>query len=139
MSLQFFYILYFLNSYYRLLWFIFSVLRNSGGKGGVNSNTAAPTSSAARHFGRWGSLKDRRQPSHLDLYAPRQRLSTADVDSGEHKALWRRIAKNPNNNVYASVHRKVMVLPWQQQWRSLKCRCVIHSITFSQNSMHSFK
>ncbi|KAL0879613.1 hypothetical protein ABMA27_003332 [Loxostege sticticalis] len=58
-----------------------SVLRNSGGKGGVNSNTAAPTSSAARHFGRWGSLKDRRQPSHLDLYAPRQRLSTADVDS----------------------------------------------------------
>ncbi|XP_053616581.1 myotubularin-related protein 13 [Plodia interpunctella] len=43
--------------------------RNSGGKGGV------------RHFGRWGSLKDRRQPSHLELYAPRHRLSTADVDS----------------------------------------------------------
>ncbi|CAB3252550.1 unnamed protein product [Arctia plantaginis] len=41
-----------------------------GGKGGT-----------ARHFGRWGSLKDRRQPSHLDLYAPRQRLSTADADS----------------------------------------------------------
>lgn len=46
--------------------------RNSGGKGGT-----------ARHFGRWGSLKDRRQPSHLDLYAPRQRLSTADADSSE--------------------------------------------------------
>ncbi|KOB77719.1 Myotubularin-related protein 13 [Operophtera brumata] len=52
--------------------------RNSGGKGG-----AAATSS--RHFGRWGSLKDRqgRQPSHLELYQPRQRLSTADVDSGK--------------------------------------------------------
>ncbi|KAJ8728742.1 hypothetical protein PYW07_006438 [Mythimna separata] len=47
--------------------------RNSGGKGGA--------SGTARHFGRWGSLKDRRQPSHLDLYAPRQRLSTADADS----------------------------------------------------------
>ncbi|XP_052744607.1 myotubularin-related protein 5 isoform X3 [Bicyclus anynana] len=46
--------------------------RGSGGKGGT---------SAARHFGRWGSLKDRRQPSHLDLYVPRQRLSTADLDS----------------------------------------------------------
>ncbi|XP_022823540.1 myotubularin-related protein 5 isoform X1 [Spodoptera litura] len=46
--------------------------RNSGGKGGASS---------ARHFGRWGSLKDRRQTSHLDLYAPRQRLSTADADS----------------------------------------------------------
>lgn len=42
-----------------------------GGKGGAT----------VRHFGRWGSLKDRRQPSHLDLYAPRQRLSTADADS----------------------------------------------------------
>ncbi|XP_039747525.1 myotubularin-related protein 5 isoform X2 [Pararge aegeria] len=46
--------------------------RGSGGKGGT---------SAARHFGRWGSLKDRRQPSHLELYVPRQRLSTADLDS----------------------------------------------------------
>ncbi|XP_026318048.1 myotubularin-related protein 13 isoform X2 [Hyposmocoma kahamanoa] len=44
--------------------------RGSGGKGGA----------AAKHFGRWGSLKGR-QPSHLDLYAPRQRLSTADLDS----------------------------------------------------------
>ncbi|XP_037303486.1 myotubularin-related protein 5 [Manduca sexta] len=44
--------------------------RGSGGKG----------STGARHFGRWGSLKDRRQPSHLEL-APRHRLSTADVDS----------------------------------------------------------
>ncbi|CAK1542502.1 unnamed protein product [Leptosia nina] len=49
-------------------------LGNSGGKGG-NSATGG------RHFGRWGSLKDRRQASHLELYAPRQRLSTADVDS----------------------------------------------------------
>ncbi|KAJ0172559.1 hypothetical protein K1T71_011698 [Dendrolimus kikuchii] len=48
--------------------------RNSGGKGGVSAG-------GSRHFGRWGSLKDRRQPSHLDLYVPRQRLSTADVDS----------------------------------------------------------
>ncbi|KAM3965988.1 LOW QUALITY PROTEIN: SET domain binding factor [Aphomia sociella] len=48
--------------------------RNSGGKGGVSAT-------GVRHFGRWGSLKDRRQPSHLELYAPRQRLSTADVDS----------------------------------------------------------
>nr|XP_049697564.1 myotubularin-related protein 5 isoform X2 [Helicoverpa armigera] len=47
--------------------------RNSGGKGGA--------STSSRHFGRWGSLKDRRQASHLDLYAPRQRLSTADADS----------------------------------------------------------
>ncbi|XP_026736856.1 myotubularin-related protein 5 isoform X1 [Trichoplusia ni] len=47
--------------------------RNSGGKGGAGGG--------ARHFGRWGSLKDRRQASHLDLYAPRQRLSTADADS----------------------------------------------------------
>ncbi|CAH0718965.1 unnamed protein product, partial [Brenthis ino] len=45
--------------------------RGSAGKGGTT----------ARHFGRWGSLKDRRQPSHLDLYVPRQRLSTADLDS----------------------------------------------------------
>nr|XP_049697565.1 myotubularin-related protein 13 isoform X3 [Helicoverpa armigera] len=44
-----------------------------GGKGGA--------STSSRHFGRWGSLKDRRQASHLDLYAPRQRLSTADADS----------------------------------------------------------
>ncbi|XP_037871165.1 myotubularin-related protein 5 isoform X2 [Bombyx mori] len=50
-----------------------SVLRNSGGKGGGTSG--------GRAFGRWGSLKDRRQPSHLELYAPRQRLSTADLDS----------------------------------------------------------
>ncbi|XP_028170103.1 myotubularin-related protein 13 [Ostrinia furnacalis] len=56
-----------------------SVLRNSGGKGGVATGAGAATT--GRHFGRWGSLKDRRQPSHLDLYAPRQRLSTADVDS----------------------------------------------------------
>ncbi|XP_052749763.1 myotubularin-related protein 5 [Galleria mellonella] len=48
--------------------------RNSGGKGGVST-------AGMKHFGRWGSLKDRRQPSHLELYAPRQRLSTADVDS----------------------------------------------------------
>ncbi|XP_045520262.1 myotubularin-related protein 13 isoform X1 [Pieris brassicae] len=48
--------------------------RNSGGKGG-NSATGG------RHFGRWGSLKDRRQASHLELYAPRQRLSTAEIDS----------------------------------------------------------
>ncbi|KAI5636911.1 DENN (AEX-3) domain-containing protein [Phthorimaea operculella] len=47
--------------------------RNSGGKGGVPA-------AGARHFGRWGSLKGR-QPSHLDLYAPRQRLSTADQES----------------------------------------------------------
>ncbi|XP_049878278.1 myotubularin-related protein 13 [Pectinophora gossypiella] len=46
--------------------------RNSGGKGSA--------AAGVRHFGRWGSLKGR-QPSHLDLYAPRQRLSTADVDS----------------------------------------------------------
>ncbi|CAH2055654.1 unnamed protein product, partial [Iphiclides podalirius] len=48
--------------------------RSSGGKGGASGP-------AARHFGRWGSLKERRQPSHLELYAPRQRLSTADLDS----------------------------------------------------------
>lgn len=53
--------------------------RNSGGKGG------AP----ARHFGRWGSLKGR-QPSHLDLYVPRQRLSTADVDSVSGESAVRR-------------------------------------------------
>lgn len=53
----------------------FSVLgRNSGGKGNVPA-------AGNRHFGRWGSLKDRRQASHLELYAPRQRLSTADLDS----------------------------------------------------------
>ncbi|GBP59983.1 Myotubularin-related protein 13 [Eumeta japonica] len=52
--------------------------RNSGGKGNVASGAA---SGGARHFGRWGSLKDRRQNSHLELYAPRQRLSTADLDS----------------------------------------------------------
>ncbi|XP_045539578.1 myotubularin-related protein 5 [Papilio machaon] len=46
--------------------------RNSGGKGGA---------AGGRHFGRWGSLKDRRQPSHLELYVPKQRLSTADLDS----------------------------------------------------------
>lgn len=64
--------------------------RNSGGKGGVPPLGGAPAAAVAgagapgtaRHFGRWGSLKDRRQPSHLDLYVPRQRLSTADVDSG---------------------------------------------------------
>ncbi|XP_063832173.1 myotubularin-related protein 5-like [Ostrinia nubilalis] len=65
-----------------------SVLRNSGGKGGVATGAAAATT--GRHFGRWGSLKDRRQPSHLDLYAPRQRLSTADVDSGTCVLMTRR-------------------------------------------------
>ncbi|CAG9571879.1 unnamed protein product [Danaus chrysippus] len=44
--------------------------RGSGGKG-----------AGGRHFGRWGSLKDRRHASHLELYTPRQRLSTADLDS----------------------------------------------------------
>ncbi|XP_072945453.1 myotubularin-related protein 5 [Epargyreus clarus] len=50
--------------------------RNSGGKGS-NSSTAG----AGRHFGRWGSLKDRRQASHLELYAPKQPFSSADLDS----------------------------------------------------------
>ncbi|CAG9782497.1 unnamed protein product [Diatraea saccharalis] len=54
------------------------VLRNSGGKGGGGASSSG---GGGRHFGRWGSLKDRRQPSHLDLYVPRQRLSTADQDS----------------------------------------------------------
>ncbi|CAG5054015.1 unnamed protein product [Parnassius apollo] len=71
--------------------------RNSGGKGGVaaagtcsatgaagagsGAGAAGGAGAGARHFGRWGSLKDRRQPSHLELYVPRQRTSTADLDS----------------------------------------------------------
>ncbi|KAL4713442.1 hypothetical protein ACJJTC_010427, partial [Scirpophaga incertulas] len=60
------------------------VLRNSGGKGGVGM------SAIPRGFGRWGSLKERRQPSHLDLYATRHRLSTADEDEASGEVQMRR-------------------------------------------------
>ncbi|KAI8440796.1 hypothetical protein MSG28_009121 [Choristoneura fumiferana] len=49
--------------------------RNSGGA----SASAGAGLGAARHFGRWGSLKGR-QPSQLELYQ-RQRLSAHDQDS----------------------------------------------------------
>ncbi|XP_050355380.1 myotubularin-related protein 13 [Nymphalis io] len=59
--------------------------RGSGGK-------SAGVAGATRHFGRWGSLKDRRQASHLELYTPRARLSAVDLDNVSGEGCARRAA-----------------------------------------------